>query len=279
MYTEVKIKKFWKKLKKEGFFEEVSFEKTKFQGKIPEKGICTWLLRLNEYFGIDVKRFKDLFTKMPEVTFPINVTWIYGSECRAEIGFKDAKNTEYYFVELNLLMASNIEDLKKYFIFRRNQRIEPLVAREFHFELDENDQIALNEIISCKLNNDLSNCGETVYTMYDEETTVEYKDSETAKVITVKTKEIKGNEKKFEDILFAAGKQTGYNVIPLIKSILEIMPNETVTMSVYVSIEGEIYSGINIENHIVKEYISTEKVSEELKIVKTICSKELKNFI
>ena len=113
---------------------------------------------------------------------------------------------------------------------------------------------------------------------------IEYKNSKT--VITVKTKEIKENEKKFEETLFLAGKFTVktekdcYNAIPLIKVILELMPNETVTMSVAVSIDGEIYSGINIENDIVKEYISTEVVSEnEIKIIRTICQKKLKEFI
>lgn len=285
MYTEIEIKNFWNKLKKEDFFEEANLEKTKFKGQISEKGICTWLLKLNE-FGIEVKRFKDLFTKMTEVTFPINITRIYDSACRTEIVFKDAKNTEYYLVLLNVLTNTNIEELKRYFILRINQRIEPLIFRTFYFEIGKKNQVVLNKISANQLGSDLSYREGTVSVKYDEEKKLEYKNSRTKTVITVKTKEIKENEKKFEETLFWAGiftvktEKDCYNAIPLIKFILELMPNETVTMSVAVGIDGEIYSGINIENDIVKEYISTEIVSKnEIKIIRTICQKKLKEFI
>lgn len=168
MYTEIEIKNFWNKLKKEDFFEEANLEKTKFKGQISEKGICTWLLKLNE-FGIEVKRFKDLFTKMTEVTFPINITRIYDSTCRTEIVFKDAKNTEYYLVLLNVLTNTNIEELKRYFILRINQRIEPLIFRTFYFEIGKKNQVVLNKISANQLESDLSYREGTVSVKYDEE--------------------------------------------------------------------------------------------------------------
>ena len=68
---EAKIKRFRKKLEKNGFFEDEIFDKSEFILQEQDGGISEWVYYLKKHEKLEVKKFKDLFSQLNEIIFPI----------------------------------------------------------------------------------------------------------------------------------------------------------------------------------------------------------------
>lgn len=246
---EAKIKRFRKKLEKNGFFEDVIFDKSEFILQEQDGGISEWVYYLKKHGKLEVKKFKDLFSQLNEIIFPITITWAGKTSHTVRLYFKDREENEYYFFNMHYLKKNR---LRTFLIGRRNSSIEPLVDRTYYYqilsdsyELDDYNQVIEKEDIELyktsvvKLNEDGTNTD-----LFIEFSDDYYENSATRVTRKSKNKEIlmeypsKGAEfdKKVEDILFNinAGSNKNkwiyYNVKPLLKEMMEIMEKEDVSI-------------------------------------------------
>lgn len=296
---EFKIKRFRKKLEKSGFFEDVILDKSEFVLQEQDGGISGWIYYLKKYDKLEVKKFKDLFSQLDEVSFPITITWAEGDSRTVRFYFKDREGNEYYFFNMHYLKKNR---LRTFLIGRRNSSIEPLVDRTYYYqilsdsyELDDYNQVIEKEDIELyktsvvKLNEDGTNTDLSI-----EFSDNYYENSATRVTRKSKNKEIlmeypsKGAEfdKKVEDILFNinAGSNKNkwiyYNVKPLLKEMMEIMEKEDVSIYIGAKLDNEIYSEVTVANNVVQRYTYTEVVREDRMVRTTnIFSKKLKKFL
>ena len=289
---EFKIKRFRKKLEKSGFFEDVILGQASVVLNETDGGISGWIYYLKKYDKLEVKKFKDLFSQLDEVRFPITITWADGGSYTVSFYFKDREGNEYYFSNMHYLKKNR---LRTFLIGRRNSSIEPLVDRTFYYqilsdsyELDDYNQVIEKEDIELyktsvvKLNEDGTNTN-----LFIEFSDDYYENSATRVIRKSKNKEIvleypsKGAkfDKKVEDILFNIDEGSNinewiyYNIKPLLKEMLEIIDKEDVSIYIGAKLDNEVFSEVTITNNIRQKYTYTKVVSDGRIVRSTVFSK------
>lgn len=289
---EAKIKRFRKKLEKSGFFEDVILGQASVVVNETDGGISGWIYYLKKYDNLEVKKFKDLFSQLDEVRFPITITLAGGDSRTVSFYFKDREGNEYYFSNMHY---SKKNRLRTFLIGRRNSSIEPLVDRTFYYqilsdsyELDDYNQVIEKEDIELyktsvvKLNENGTNPN-----LFIEFSDDYYENSATRVIRKSKNKEIvleypsKGAkfDKKVEDILFNIDEGSNinewiyYNIKPLLKEMLEIIDKEDVSIYIGAKLDNEVFSEVTITHNIRQKYTYTKVVSDGRIVRSTVFSK------
>lgn len=264
----IKVALFRRKLEKADFFEDITFEdkeeqedkkreKSKILGKEVKKIIAEWMFNLHEAKQIKIDKFKDLFTQVDEISFPIKITEHYTR--KVYIIFLDNKGKEYY------MASRNMED---YIIGGRNSLLEPLINRHFYYKILKDKTIVRIKSDFIQLEQERKNKNVEVDFCYNyEEHTTEatlFLDSLKNR-IKIKYPTI-GDEfdKRFLKFLFNIQEKTWYyyNLFPIFKWIMAEISDEKPSISITACIDEEIYSEIDVRNGILQKYI-TKKIPNE----------------
>ena len=266
------------KLQTNHFYDDIIF-KDKSVKKIVKRKISEWIYRLQDYKHIKLKRFKDLFTELKEIIFPIIIMESYGSSVsNLDIKFVDNEGHEYYM--------SSYGDVSNYIIGRRNSDLEPLIDRDFHYKIHEDKTIELMATGAMKLKQDSTNDAVVVDFNYDYQnhiTTATFKSYSSSNQMRIKypTLDSSFDKKVFEYLLNINDTEWYYyDVLPILKWMVTEMPDKNVSISIIAEINGEISAEIDVLDGIVQKYVITKIIFEgEIRIFKSIFSKNLQEFL
>lgn len=278
---ELKVNLLRKTLEKSGFYEDIIFADEFVSEKI--KNIVTeWIFNLQEFRNIEVKKFRDLFKELDEIVFPIIINESYGS-CSLNIEFIDVQGNKYYMSKINLY---DYHDMQTYIIGRRNSSLEPLVDREFHYQINEDKTIILIGTCILQLNQDGTNKDAVVNFSYDydERTTqVTLRSYASSNKIKIKYPTVNAEfDKMVMNYLFESNKSKWYyyDVFPILKWMVMAISDERISISIVAEVEKEIVSEIDVVNGIVQKYTVTKIINEgEMHIIKKLFAKELNKFL
>lgn len=271
------------KNRKHEFYEDVIFKEGK---KDLKKFMSNWISKLEKYKEINknttIKKFKDLLIPIGEIVFPIVIDYVFSRPSRLDVNFTDDEGKTYYII-FNFLYGYN--ELNTYVVGRRNSKLEPLIDRDFTFEILA-DKINLIETGALKLKEDGTNADEVVnfsYNLENNTTEAELKSYSPDMKMKIKytTIDVEFDKKVLEFLLGTNKSQCWYyyNVLPVLEWIL---PNlgEKPSISIIAEVNSEVSAEIEVVEGIVQKYTRTEIISEaEMYIIKVIFAKDLKEFI
>lgn len=266
------------KIGKDNFYEDVIFKDGEKELK---KFVTKWTKQLQEYKKIKIKKFKDLLTPLNEITFPVKISNVYADGI-LDIVITDYEGKEYYMMQKTLY---DYYKVNIYILGRRNSKLEPLIDRDFTFEI-LTDKINLIETGALKLKEDGTNADEVVnfsYNLENNTTEAELKSYSPNMKMKIKYTTIDAEfDKKVLEFLLGTNKSQCwyyYNVLPVLEWIL---PNlgEKPSISIIAEVNSEVSAEIEVVEGIVQKYTRTEIISEtEMYIIKVIFAKDLKEFI
>jgi len=268
-------KAYWRnKVEKDDFYEDVIFKKG--AKKEVKKFMAKRIDNLEKCKQIKIAKFKDLLKPLEEIVLPIRVNDVWKGFRGLDIIFTDAEGKEYYMIQEPYEST--------YIIGRRNSKIEPLLDRDFTFQIS-NDTITLIKTGILKLKEDGTNQDEVIHFLYQREnniTKVELESYSSNGIIKLQYP-IQNEEfdKEVLHFLFRIKEKQSYyyNVFPILEWIVESV-SETVSISIRAEIEDEVTSEIIVEDGVVKKYVKTEVIDEsEIHIIKVILAKEIERFI
>lgn len=278
-FRELRLALFRKELERRKFYEEVTF-KDKLVSKNAKEVIGQWMFELENYKKIKIDKFKELFSQLSEIVFPIEIQFCYKS---LDIIIIDNENNEYY---ISNIWRHTYNELEKYTIGRRNSPLEPLIDRDFTYRILKNKTILLLEMGVLKLNPDGTNDNISVEFKYNfqkqiTEVTLSSYISNNIIKIEYPTKDKEFDKKVLELFLNINDKNYYYyDVFPILKLMLSIISDETISLFITTKVEDEICSEIYIEKSIVQLYTKTEIISEnQININRTIFAKKLEEFL
>lgn len=268
-------------LEKSDFYEEIIFD-NKSTSKYVKEIVENWMTDLLRYKQIRVEKFKDLFSELDEIVFPIRIKDFY-SWRKPNIIIVDDEGKEYYMVKTDF----DYHNMENYIIGRRNSSLEPLVDREFHYKINEDKTIKLIETCAMRLKENGDNDNIVVYFSYNsKENTTKVKSrlcSDFDNVIKIKYPTISREfDKKVLAFLFECNDATWcyYDIYPIFKWITAEISDEKVSISITAEIDGEIFSEIDVVNGSVQKYTTTQIINEgEIHVNKKIFAKDLKTFL
>lgn len=274
------------RLRERGFYEDISF-KDKLVEKKLKRNVTKWMLDLQRYKQIQVDKFKDLFTSLNEVVFPITIIdYWHCSSYSLSMEFKDNNGYIYYMSNRNIYNHNSFDE---YLIGRRDSQLEPFVDREFHYKICEDKTIELLMSSAMKLDEYGLNDEFIVDFYYNEEeqeTEVlleAYLYHDKIKIIYPTISE--GFDKKVLQYLFSIGKKSDYyyDVFPILKWITAQIPDNNVSVSIVADVgedTEEISSEIQVVNGIVRKHTFTKMISEdEVQKFTVKLAKSLKRFL
>lgn len=96
-----------KRLEKNDFYEEITFE-DKVVSKNVKKIVAEWMFLLEEYKKIRIERFKELFSELHEIVFPIKIKKSYYSSGSFDIIIVDNESKEYYMSKRSIYYYNDI---------------------------------------------------------------------------------------------------------------------------------------------------------------------------
>lgn len=277
-----KIRKalFRARLEISGFYDGVTFQGKNVEKKV-KKVLAEWMFCLKEYKEIRVECFKDLFSKLHEVAFPIKIEEGYGSSLNIII--IDNKGTEYYMIKRGIYVYN---DMESYIIGRRNGLLEPLVDRDFHYKISKDGTITLIETGAMKLKEDVTNDDIVVDFCFDsKEHTTEATLKSYASNSKIKMKYTTMDDefdKKVQEYLFNVNERSYYyyDVFPILKWMLLILPSQNVSLSISLEVDSEICSKVDIVQGIVQKYTKTEIINEgERRTSIDVFAKRIEDFL
>lgn len=259
------------------FFEEVKFKNWSVKNSC-KKFFKTWILNLQKYKKIKVRKFKDLFTKLDEVHFPIKVIECTGS-FSIEVCFVDSKQEKYY-----LINDRSYSDI--YVIGRRNSSLEPFVDRDFEFQILTDGGISFLRTGILELDSKENNKDVSVNFFYDTEkfiTVVISKSYKYNRQIAITYPTIHDDfDKKVQRYLFEITETKCYydDVFPILVWLCTQVSQENISISIVAKIQEEVFSQIDVENGIVKKHIYTQIIreKEERRFIVSP-SKDLKTYL
>ena len=288
------------KLEKNEFFKNVTFEKEskiikmnkktqKILSKNIEKNVkrilVEWVFYLQKYKEIKIKKFEDLFSGVDEIVFPIKVIECSGNKyIDIEIQIKDNKGKKY-FIEFNIFYKY----IQNYTIDKIEDISESEIYNEMTYRICKNNSIKL-------INKRIIRFKKYEKEEYKRDIEVELSYELEKNITKYVLKSIVGNRKieitcstideEFEKNLLSYifcindNEWYYYNVVPILKWIVNTISDEKISTSIKAEIEGEIVSEIDVQNGYVQKYTTTIIINEsEVNIVKRILSKELKSFL
>lgn len=277
-----KIRKalFRARLEISGFYDGVTFQGKNVEKKV-KKVLAEWMFCLKEYKEIRVECFKDLFSKLHEMAFPIKIEEGYGSSLNIII--IDNKGTEYYMTKRGIYVYN---DMESYIIGRRNGLLEPLVDRDFHYKISKDGTITLIETGAMKLKEDVTNDDIVVDFCFDsKEHTTEATLKSYASNSKIKMKYTTMDDefdKKVQEYLFNVNEKNYYyyDVFPILKWMLLILPSQNVSLSISLEVDSEICSKVDIVQGIVQKYTKTEIINEgERRTSIDVFAKRIEDFL
>lgn len=277
-----KIRKalFRARLEISGFYDGVTFQGKNVEKKV-KKVLAEWMFCLKEYKEIRVECFKDLFSKLHEVAFPIKIEEGYGSSLNIII--IDNKGTEYYMIKRGIYVYN---DMESYIIGRRNGLLEPLVDRDFHYKISKDGTITLIETGAMKLKEDVTNDDIVVDFCFDsKEHTTEATLKSYASNSKIKMKYTTMDDefdKKVQEYLFNVNEKNYYyyDVFPILKWMLSTLPSQNVSLSITAEVDDEICSKIDVVQGIVQRYAKTEIINEgERRTSIDVFAKRIEDFL
>lgn len=267
------------KLEISRFYEGITFQRRVEKRKV-KKVLAEWMFELERYKEIRVGSFKELFSELHEIVFPIEVKECYANSFYIII--IDNEGKEYY---MSKICSYSYKDIENYIIGRRNSLLEPLVDRDFHYKISKDGTIVLMETEVMRLKSDGTNEDIVVNFCYDSkkhttEATLKSYTSNNKMKMQYLTMGEEFDKKVLEFLIHINEENNYYDVFPILKWMILSIPNENVSLSITTEVEGNICSEINIVNGIVQRYTKTEIISEgELRILKLIFAKELAKFL
>jgi len=273
------------RLKECNFYEDLVF-KDKTVEKVFKKNVAKWMLNLQRYKEIKVNKFKDLFSELSEVAFPITIDYCYGSSYSLSVKFIDNNGYMYSMSKQGIYIYNCLEE---YLIGRRDSPLEPLVDREFHYKIYEDKTIKLIEsditkLDKCGLNDEFI---VEFYYNYEEKTTEAilksyiYYDKIKMEYPTISHE----FDKKVLEYLFSIGKNSDYyyDVFPILEWITAQILKKDFSVSIVADVgedNEEISSEIQVLYGIVQRYVITKIISEnEVQKFSINLSKSLDKFL
>lgn len=262
------------------FYEDIIFKVDSTELKM---NILKWCDNLEKYKGLKINQFKDLLLPLNEIVLPIKINSVFCSKSgtRFDIDFTDNEGKQYYMAQFTLYAYNK---MNTYLIGRRNSKLEPLLDRDFTFEILE-DKIELIASGVLKLKEDGKNDEIAVNFEYKSEeniTQATLKSYETNRIIKIKYPTIDMEfDKKVLEFLLKNNEEHWYyyDVFPILHWISTII-KEPICVSIIAEIEKEISSQIDVVNGKVQKYIVTEIINEgEVHITKKIFSRDLEEFL
>ncbi len=273
-------------LEKTGFYEDVIFE-SKAVKKDAKRVISQWIFCLEKYRGIRIQKFKELFSQLHEIVFPIKISKSYCCYSKyayslLDIGIIDNKGKEYYMSNKSI---NDYDCMVDYVLLRRNSPLEPLVERDFHYRISEDKSIAFMETGIMSLKEDDKNDNIVVDFGYDYEentTQVTLRSFVTTKTIKICYPTINRElEKKVYEFLKSIKDEISYyyDVFEILKWILINIESKDISLSIITEVENEICSQIDIIAGKVKKYTYTQISEEEVHIIRKTVIKDLNEFL
>ena len=268
-------------LKESEFYEDIIFV-NEFVSEKVKNILAEWIFKLQEYKHIEIKKFKELFNELDEIVFPIIIKEAYVGRCRFDIEFIEARRNKYYIFKRNIY---DYHDMQKFIIGRRNSSLEPLVDREFYYQICEDKTIKLIKTCALQLNQDGKNKDIVVdfcfnYDEHKTEATLWSYSSKNKIRIKYPTMSDEFDKKVLKFLFDNESKLYYYDVFSILKWIVTAISDERASISVVAEIDEEIVSEIDVVNGIVQKYTVTKIINEgEMHIIKKIFAKELRKFL
>lgn len=279
-FREIRKALFRARLEISGFYDGVTFQGKNVEKKV-KKVLAEWMFCLKEYKEIRVECFKDLFSKLHEMAFPIKIEEGYGSSLNIII--IDNKGTEYYMTKRGIYVYN---DMESYIIGRRNGLLEPLVDRDFHYKISKDGTITLIETGAMKLKEDVTNDDIVVDFCFDsKEHTTEATLKSYASNSKIKMKYTTMDDefdKKVQKYLFNVNEKNYYyyDVFPILKWMISTLPSQNVSLSITAEVDDEICSKIDVVQGIVQRYAKTEIINEgERRTSIDVFAKRIEDFL
>lgn len=271
------------RLEKNNFYNEILF-KNKSVKRIVKNKISEWMYHLQNYKQIKFEKFKDLFIELKEVVFPITIIASYGSKSsNLDIELVDNIGHKYYMSHRNY----SYSDITNYIIGRRNSSLEPLINRDFHYNICEDDTtIVLIQTTATRLKQDATNDDIVVDFDYDyqnhitEATLWSYSSMDK---IRIKYPTLNSElDKKVLEYLFSINDIEWYyhDVLPILKWMVTEFLDKNVLIFIIAETNGEVSAEIDVVNGIVQKYTVTKIISEsEIHICKVLLAQSLQEFL
>ncbi len=262
------------------FYEDIIFKVDSTELKMR---MLKWCDNLQKYKGLKINQFKDLLLPLNEIVLPIKINNVFCSKSgrRFDIDFTDNEGKEYYMIQDTLYAYNKVNT---YIIGRRNSKLEPLLDREFTFEISE-DNIQLIESAVLKLREDGKNDEIAVvfiYNLKEDITQATLKSYVTNRIIKIQYPTIDMEfDKDVLEFLFKINEKHWYyyDVFPILRWISTIL-EKPICVSITAEVEKEITSEIDVVKGKVQKYTLTEIINEgEVHITKKILSEDLEEFL
>mgnify|MGYP006906605635 CR=1 FL=1 len=262
------------------FYEDIIFKVDSTELKMR---MLKWCDNLQKYKGLKINQFKDLLLPLNEIVLPIKINNVFCSKSgrRFDIDFTDNEGKEYYMIQDTLYAYNKVNT---YIIGRRNSKLEPLLDREFTFEISE-DNIQLIESAVLKLREDGKNDEIAVvfiYNLKEDITQATLKSYVTNRIIKIQYPTIDMEfDKDVLEFLFKINEKHWYyyDVFPILRWISTIL-EKPIYVCIIAEVEKEVISEIDVVKGKVQKYTLTEIINEgEVHITKKIFSKDLEEFL
>lgn len=260
------------------FYEDIIFKVDSTNLKMH---ILKWCDNLQKYKGLKINQLKDLLLPLNEIALPVKVSYIFCEYGKVYIGFTDNEGKKYYMVKDDIY---NYNKINTYILGRRNSKLEPLLEREFTFEISE-DNIQLIKLSVSKIREDGNNDEMLVNFIYNPEeditqaTLKSYVANRTIK-IQYPTMGMEFDKDVLE-FLFKNNEENWYyyDVFQILRWISGIL-EKPISVSIIAEVEKEITSEIEVVKGKVQKYTLTQIINEgEIHITKKILSKDLEEFL
>lgn len=260
------------------FYEDITFKGNSNELKMY---MLKWCDNLQKYKELKINQFKDLLLPLNEVVLPVKIKNVFCGIGSLHLDFTDSQGKEYYMIKDSLY---DYNRMNIYTIGRRNSKLEPLLDREFTFEISE-DNIQLIGSAVLKLREDGKNdeiAVDFIYNLEEDITQATLKSYVTNRIIKIQYPTIDMEfDKDVLEFLFKINEKHWYyyDVFPILRWISTIL-EEPICVSITAEVEKEITSEIDVVKGKVQKYTLTEIINEgEVHITKKILSEDLEEFL
>lgn len=283
-FRKVQLELMRSKLEKSDFYEEIIFANDEVK-ELAQKKIASWMLSLEicETVEAEIKKFKDLFSNVDEISFPIEIQNSNSSLFGIDISIVDRNGKQYYMSKDDIYDCYNITE---YYIGSCNTITKPYIDYENCYEICKNESIKKLKATAVKINSDGTNKDSIYETYYNQQINmqvIEFFGKEKRKIrieYPIVSKEI--GKKIFEDFLeWDDTKWYYYDVFPIFKWLVNKMENYDMdSLHIIAEIDKEVYSEIQMVNNIVQTYTVAQVISEnEIHVIKKIFAKNIDEFL
>lgn len=280
-FRDVKLSKIRKKQEKINFYEDVLFYNKIVEENL-KKFIAEWVVTLQEHSQIEVTKFKEFFTNVEQIEFPIKIKEIYGHHC-VEIKFIDKQHRKYSMIKKNIY---DYREISTYTIEEKETLPEYNINKEYEYTIGIDKAVFLNGIKICKKDE---------FGILKSSLTIEYCNWSNTTEVTFFQEEFNGKlrirymtlDKEFEESLSRYLIENDeknwhyYDVFSIFNFMLDNMKEES---NVYVVIVADVgdenVSELKVINNVVEKYTTTKIVNErEMCTIKRIFSENLYEFL